>query len=364
MKKIIELLKNMLLTIVYPNRILNLFKVKNLDHNSNKILGNDLIVKIVALVLTIAFVIAVNTPETTSTYTETIFGIPLTPVLDENYTHFGSPIPSHVNVILSGDRVQIDLLMGSASNVNAYLDLNGLEPGIEHDDVPIRIEGLDGRPITAIAVPNVVSGIRIAEIKEREFRLELATINGGIFDELDEPTSRNKHKKELDIDFVTIRGPEMLLDEITEVRALFNAINVENEIDVTSYEALIVANNISGVQISEVEIDPGTVGVTVEIYEDLRRINLEVNDNNISNIPSRHNIRNVTANINEIEVWGDFTNMDPVLELPRIRFSDLNDDGRITIEITSLLPEDVYSETTEVEITVVYEVEEPEDSDD
>jgi len=357
----INFLKNILLTIVYPNRILNLFKVKNLDQNSNKILGNDLIVKMIALVLAIFFVIAARyTPPAITTYTETLYAIPLTPILDEGYTHFGSPIPSHINVILSGDRAQLDLFRAGGNNVTAYLDLDGLELGIEHDDVPIRIEGFGGQ-ITAIAVPNVVSGIHIAENIEREFPIELATTNRELLDELDDPGSRYRYHKTLNPETVTIRGPEILLDDIVEVRAIFNATDIDLEIGESTHDAIVVVNNISGIPIIEVEVYPQIVEVTLSIYEDLKTINVEVNDN-LLNLPRGYTITSITPNLDAIEVWGDFLEMDSVIELPRINFVELDNEGRITVEIP--LPHNVYSETTEVEITIEYDTPPPPDADD
>ena len=363
MKRITDFFVNILLAIVYPNRILNFFRVKNLDQNSNKILGNDNVVKVLALVAAIAYVVASRyTPTVPVHASVTLYSVPLMPLLDEGYTHFGSPIPTHITVILSGDQTELDLFIagGGRGAVRAYIDLDGLDLNVEHDYVPIRIEGADG--FTPIASPSVVSGIRIFENVEREFPImALTTNNKDVFDELDEPSSRYRYRKELVTEYVTIRGPVELLDQVEEVRAIFNAINVESTVGgPRQYQALVVVNNISGVPISGIEVYPEVVYVEVEIYEDLRTINIDF-DENVINIPrAQYEVTEVTADLNELVVWGDFADMEETIELPRINFRDMDDDGQIIFAVQ--LPPGVYTEvdgvpatSVEVVITVIYE---------
>lgn len=350
MKKIIDFFVNILLAIVYPNRILNLFRVKNLDQNSNKILGNDNVVKILAFLAAMTFVIVARyTPPVPTTYSHTLPPVQLETVLDDRFTHFGSPIPNQINVILSGDQTQITMFLAGNNTVRAYLDLDGLDLGVEHNHVPIRIEGIPEQ-VTATPTPNVVSGIYIAEIEEREFRIELTTNNSEVFDELDEPTSRYGYRKTLAEEYVIIRGPAVLLDDIAEVRAIFNAVDVANIVGARYYPALLVANNIFGVIISDVDIYPEIVSVEVEIYEDLRTIPINF-DENLLNFPRTHELIEVTADINEVLIWGDFADMEETIELPRIDFRALDDEGQITFPVE--LPPDVYTEVDGVVVTVV-----------
>lgn len=353
MKKMIEFLKNMLLTIVNPDRILNLFKVKNLGQNSNKILENELIVKIMALALTIIFVIAARSePVIPNTHRQNLENVPVSRIIDEEYTYFGSPIPT-VDVILTGDRIQIEMLI-AAGGVNAFIDLRDLAVGT-HDDVLVHIESVSGQPIssqiTVTASPSTVSGIEIDRLGTTEFSLELL----GTMPDMDGRYDYNITVYPTDVE---VSGPQRLLEEIDAIRVAFDPSNITMESGTTILQAIPVAHDSISHTVTGVEIYPSVVEVQVEIFENLRRIDVEVNES-LSNIPSRHIIRSVEANLNQIQVWGDFTDMDSVLELPRIRFTDLDDDGRITIPIPPLLPDGVYSDTTEVEITVSYEVEPP-----
>ena len=353
MQKIIEFFKNILLMIVYPNRILNFFKVKNLDQNSNKFLGNDNVVKIFALVLTIMFVITARYTPATSVESYEIIRVPLTVVLDERYTHFGSPIPSQIDVRLAGNRTEISILLASGS-VSAYLDLDVLGVG-EFNHVPIRIEGVPSQ-ITATLEPNMISEIKIAQIEERRFPLTFTTNNGYIFEELD-----NKYNYHISFypKYVTISGSETTLDDIVEVRAIFDATNVEPTVGSSTHEAIVVANGISGNQITGItNISHPTVEVVVEIYEDLKNVALVVNED-LLNFPRGYRITDITPNITEIMIWGNLDEIGDTIELPYFSFTDLDDNGHITLQIP--LPDGVYSETTEVEIQVNY-LEPPEES--
>ena len=345
MKKIIDFLRNMLLAFVYPNRILNLFRVKNLDQNSNRLLGNDNFVKIFAFILALVLVVVSRyIPAPTTINTVTVYNVPLIPVLDEGYTRLGATIPSHISVILSGNQTELDLFEASGGHgtIRTYIDLDGLDLDVEYNNVLIRVEGAE--EFSPTATPSALSGIRIVENKEREFPVILATINGGVFEELNEPSSRYRFRKGLDEEYtnVTIRGPEELLDEIVEVRAMFNAVYVDNSVGEKRYEARLVASNVSSEPINDVEIDPGFVHVWVEIFEDLKTIKIEL-DEALLNVPlNRYETINVMANMGEIQVWGDFLEMDSTYPLPRINFRELDEEGQITFRIN--LPSNVFTE--------------------
>ena len=347
MKKIIDFIISTLLAIVYPDRILNLFRVRNLDQNSNKFLGNDNVVKIFALILALVFVIASrHETEAQEQATRTLPNVPLTQVLNENYTHVGDPIVSHIEVILSGDQTELDIFQagGGFGPIRAYLDLDELELNVEHNNVLIRIEGAEELGFTPTANPSTISSVRIVEKEEDDFPVEAAPRNREILDSLEQPSSRYRHRIYIEPNYATIRGAEERLNEIEEVRALFNAIEIDVESPYFETEAHLVALDALSDRISDVVIIPETVNVRVVIYEDLRPINIVFNET-VLNMPRDYETIDVTININEIQVWGDFSDMEDPYELPRINFRDLDDEGQITFPIE--LPNGVYSEIDE-----------------
>jgi len=344
MKKIIDFLKNILLAIVYPSRLLDLFRVKNLDENSNKILGNDNIVKVVALMIAVVIIVATRyTPTTTRTHREVIPDIPLETNIDEDYTYFGSPIPQHVNVILSGDRAEILLLLAT-SEVSAYIDLTDLEPG-QHDNVPISINGVNNEQITVTVDPSIVSGIEIDRIATRILPIE--EVSRTNFPDLG--IRYNYEEIITDPSEITVSGPQRILDEIDALRIPFDASNIAIEPGISFTDGLVIAHDSQLGEIRGVEFDPPTVQVRVEIYENLRTINIEINEE-LLNPPRGYEII-VTADIDEIQVWGDFSEMDSVLESPSFSLADLDDEGQITLQIE--LPAGVYTEIDETVVTVI-----------
>jgi len=354
MKKISDFLKNMLLTIVYPNRILTLFRVKNLDQNSNKILGNDTVVRISALILAIVFVIYVRyTPATSIEYQRTV-SVPLSVLLDdEHYTLLDNTIPQHIDVILSGDQTAIELLMGS-TGISAHIDLTRFGHGT-YEDVLIEVVGA-GQQITARANPSVIEEVEIARIEEEQFPVYLSI--GHIL--VDEESRYQIGDITFYPEYVYVRGPQVLLDEIFRVQAILDITNISlMEARIEIFEESLVAIRRDIESIRGLSIYPLALRIEVEIYEDLRTIRLDLN-RNLSDVPDTVRITNVTADHAQIEVWGNFANMADVIGLQPISFADLNDDGQVTVEVR--LPSGVYTEqdgeiVTIVEVVVTVEFE-------
>jgi len=355
MKKISDFLKNMLLTVVYPNRILTLFRVKNLDKNSNKILGNDTVVRILALTLAIVFVIYVRyTPVTSIEYQRTI-SVPLSVFLDdEAYTLLGNTIPLHVDVILSGDQTSIELLMGSAG-ISAHVDLTRFGHGV-YEDVLIEVVGA-GQQVTARPNPSAIEEVEIARIEEMQFPVYLSA--GHLV--VDEALRYKIGDITFYPEYVYVRGPQVLLDEIFRIQAILDVANISLTAARTEvFEESLVAIRRDIESIRGISVYPSIVHIEVEIYEDLRTIRLDLN-RNLSDVPTTVRITNVTAEIAQIEVWGNFANMEDVIGLQQVSFADLNDDGQVILEVS--LPSGVYTEqdgaiVTIVEVVVTVEFEE------
>ena len=350
MKRIIDFLKNILLTIVYPNRLLTLFRVRNLDQNSNKILGNDSIVKVLALIGAIAFVGVIRyTPAPSRVYQETVSNITLVRYFDsENYTYFGSPIPSTVEIILSGDRTDITLLIASGE-IGAFIDLEGLEPG-EHDSVVIGIRGMPSH-ITATVVPNIISGIVIDYVATETFHVNPFFIPAEI-----DPFGRyTYHKEDIIVypEYVTVTGPRRFVETIHQLQASFDFSDIDIILGRVSRPGMVVAqdinlNNVGG----SLSFDAPVISAELEIFENTRTVTIDAR--RPIDIPENHHIVEIITNISEIQVWGDFERLQSILPLQRFSFDELDENGQITLTIS--LPVGLYSETTEVEITIIYEV--------
>jgi len=357
MKKIIDFLVNILLAIVYPNRILSLFRVKNLDQNSNKILGNDNIVKILALVIAVGFVFAVRyTPPSSANHREVLANQPVEMRIGEGYTYFGSPIPT-VDVILSGDQTDIDILRATGG-IRLFVDLSRLEPGeYPHDNIPIGYElvGVEGQ-VTVTVNPGAVSGIQIDRYETREFPVEVYERN---FPDLD---IRYIREVSVQPEYVEISGPARILDQIYNVRVPFDHSEIAPEPTDITHPGFIVANDIDLHTISGgIEFHQEVVQVRLVISQNTRRIGVELSSQPLAGIPLGYEITDIRLGIDEIEVWGgSFEDMEAPIILPRINFTSLDDNGQITVQVQPFLLNGVYSNIDEIDITVIYDPPPPE----
>jgi len=346
-KNIIDFLKGIILAIVYPDRLLSVFRVRNLDQNSNKILGNDKILKIIAFVVAVGFVLSVRyTPTTTTSYSETATNITLVRKIDqENYTYFGSPIPQTIDIVLAGDRTDISLLIASGE-LTAYIDLTDLETG-EHDTVVINVGGVP-QSITATPVPNVINGVEIDLLVSEEFKV----IPVERLPELDSRYSYGEIRVEPE--YVTVTGPQRFIEEINEVQVMFNLTEEELIVGTITKQGVVIAQDIGLDTVrGGLEFYPATVSVTVEIYEDLRPVRILANRELIGVPSSEVRINNVISSLAEIQVWGDFEQLVESITLPRINFADLDSEGRVMLPVN--LPRGLFSDITEVEVLVIYE---------
>jgi len=352
MKKIIDFLVNILLAIVYPNRLLSLFRVKNLDQNSNKILGNDKIVKVLALVIAVGFVFVVRyTPPSSANHQEVLQNQSVEMRIGSGYTYFGSPIPT-VDVILSGDQTDIDIFLATGG-VHLFIDLNRLELSPDpHDNIPIDFEllGVEGQ-LTVRVNPSVVSGIQIDRYETREFPVEVYERNV--------PNLDVRYISEISVEpeYVEISGPARILDQIFNVRVPFDHSEIAPEPTDITRPGFVVASDYYLHTISGgIEFNQEVVQVRLVISENIRTIGVELNSQPLAGVPLGYEITDIRLSTDEIEVWGgSFEEMVNLIVLPRINFSSLDDNGQITVELQPFLLHGVYSNIDEVVITVEYE---------
>jgi len=345
MEKVINFFKNILLAIVYPNRLLTLFRVKNLDQNSNRILGNDTVLRSLAFIGAVVFVIGNRyTPRTTpTTHSETVT-LSLTRTIDaENYTYFGSPIPSTIDIILSGDRTAVELFVAS-NELAANLNLQGLEPG-NHNGVVVDITGVPPG-INATPSIGIINNIIIDVVVTESFRVMPTERLPGL-------SSRFMYGAvTVYPEYVTITGPQRLINDINEVQVFFDILGEQIDAPrIIERDLLVVPQNVTGISItSGLYFHQQIVQVRVAVYENMQT--MPIRYQNPTNIPTGYRVE-VTMNITEIDVWGDFNRLSNVITLQRFSFDDLDEDGRVTVPI--ILPPGVYSETHEVELIVTYE---------
>ena len=334
MKKIIDFIVNIILAIVYPNRILRLFRVKNLDQNSNKILGNDNVVKILAFIGAITFVIFIRYEPAPPREEQRSVSVQLNRNFNENdYAILSGIIPQYIEVILAGRATDIELF--ATGNIEAYIDLNALGEG-RHSNIIIRLAGIP-EYIMATARPSTVDDVEIARLEQMEMRVEAF----GAPLEID-ISSRNRIGELIVYpEYVTVIGPRVFLNEIDTVRTSFDVSEEELTTPGITIPGFLIAHNAFLEDVRGVTFEPPAVTVQIEVYEHVKQITLELNEH-ILHLPRDYEILDVSQDIERIEVWGDFDEMDEIFELQRIHFSDLDENGQIALRVQ--LPSNVYTE--------------------
>jgi len=344
-KKTVDFLKKMLAMIVNPRLILDFFKIRNLDRNYNRMMANERTIRWVALIIAMVTVVSVRyTPLENTGMTEEI-QLPLEIRINEEYTYFGSEIPPTVTVFLTGDPVQINLMRNS---LEMFVDLRGLEPGDEHD-VFIDSNNTSDR-VTVRVEPQLIFGIQVAPIIERHFSVE-ENVTLSILPVLDiDP--RYRMETTIEQEYVVIRGPEILLEQIAEIRAIIGRDEIDFDLETQVLMARLVASDGAGEAIG-INISPIELEVLIEIREHTRELNLEVN---LTNVPNNIRVQRTTVSPEAIEVWGliDRLGDDWVLE---VDFNDLSNQGRKTVTLD--FPEGVYSDIEEVSVRVDFSTTEP-----
>jgi len=336
-KKIINFIKSILLALIYPDRVLSLFKIKNLDEQSGRLLANDNIVKIITFIAAFAFVGIVRYNPPLNSEDQRTITVPLNKILDESYTDFGSVIPSSVEVVLSGNSIDLDIFLQTGI-AYAYVDLDRLEPGRLYQNVIISVAGVPSH-ISWVVSPSILNDIEISRIESQEFDLE------GIIrmPELTKDSRFRVGNYTIYPQTVIIHGPRRMLDEINAVRVEVDFSDFEFTNTTTAIrDASIVPHNINLERVHGIIIEPTTANIQLEIYEYTRNIRININEN-IMNLPrDEYRVNSITSNISQIVVWGDIDSMNDVINLDRIDFRNLNEMGQLITTVT--LPRYVYTE--------------------
>jgi len=371
MKKVIDFLINIPLILINPSRILKLFRVRNLDERTNKILANDNVVKIISFVAAVVFVTVIRFPtnDTPAVNNET-FTIPLEKILSDEYTDFGSIIPSQVEITLSGNPVDINMFRLTA-DLFAIINLDALGPG-EHSTVVLELPVEIPATISAVLNPPVINNIEIARIEEEIFPVVIFAN----FPELAEFSRYEFSEPVANPSYVTVRGPRRILNEIEEVLARLTILPEQVEPGVIDVVLEVVPQN-NFDRIRGVVIDYDVVTVSVEIYDRTRNASV-IFDENILNFPRlQYEVNDISIDIPDIIVWGDFEAllsweyfdvMTNEIMLPRINFRELSVAGERIFILN--LPFGVYTEidgaeTSTLIITVTVDYEEvPQEDDD
>ena len=336
-----SIFKNIWNFLTNPSRILKLFRLENLDLMYDKFLKNEKLMKALAFIVALLFVISTRyTPNQSDIRpSATIPNHPLTVYTNPNYVIVDSGIPETVSVVLSGDRTQVELAQ-TRGNFEIYADLRNLSEGVHQVD--LKYTNISNRIDVSIN-PSTIA-VTIAELVEEEFQVEADFMNRKELEEwyvLGTPT--------LSVDTVRVRGAKSIVDEIASIRALIDVSNLE---ELSVYEAPVVAFDSTGHRLN-VDIIPSTVTASVEVMKKSEIVPFRVSIT--GNPPEGLSISKVIVEPEEIELFGERPALDLINFFPvSVDLYQLNEDNEIWVDLE--YPDGIQAMSEDrIKVTIIYE---------
>ena len=205
-------------------------------------------------------------------------------------------LPETVDVTLIGSKADLYIAKQS-SNHSVSVDLTGLGPGTHKVNIEYD-QGLKG--IEYSVNPSVATVIIYEKVSDSR------TLT---YDILNEDKLDNKYvidNVKLNIDEVTIRGPQYKIDEVATVKALIDVSDLPSvEVGKQTIENVkLKAYDKSG-NVVDVEIVPETVTATVNIESYSGTAKLKVIPKNIDKIAFGKAISSITTSVNTVNIYGE-----------------------------------------------------------
>jgi len=308
-----------------PTLLLGLFKLKTLDTLYNKFLENETMMKLVALIGALILVFMTRySPEDfwQNRISERVPNYELVVYQDENHILVDSAIPSSIEVLLVGERNQVEVAIRQR-NIELYVDLTHLEPGTQ--TVHVRNRNMNAQ-LEIIPIPSTFT-VTIAEIEETIHRVEPLIINR---DALPEEWAISEPK--LSQNEVLLRGAATVLANVASVQAAIDIQNIaeghtEFEVSITAFD-----NQMNSLPL---EIIPGQLTATLDVFTKSEMIPFSYIIRGMP--PTGQSISEVLFKPAKIEMFGDASILEKIEDYPLIiDLSQLDENGEVTIPLTYL----------------------------
>lgn len=336
------MLKKIYVFLTSPALLLGVFRLKNLDRVYNKFLENEKMMKFLAFVAAIFFVVSnrYEALDVAPRFSVELTNIPLMVEMDrEEFVLINDTLPTQISILLVGEESFVEMAR-TQGNVEAYIDIQNRQPGTF--PVSINVRNVSDR-LDVRTTPDVVV-VTLAELQEVEHAIVASVENKDALGEdyiLSDP--------QLSQDTVTIRGAQEIVSQISSVRAM---VDIRGIVDSLTIDAPVRAYDAEGNTL-DVEIFPATVTAIVEAYREYVEVPFEVSVLGEA-VGDEYSISEIIVEPGSIKLFGDKTLIQEESYLLQLDLYQLNSEGEITIPLT--LPEHVQSlEFEEVTIRVIFE---------
>ena len=337
-----SMFKNLWGFFTNPTKVFGIFKFLNIDLIYDEFLRNEKLIKILSFIVALLFVVSTRYTTPTNPF-RTIYPISNYPLEwyqdSNNFVVIDSVIPESVNVSLSGERNQVEMVATKA-NFEVYADLRNLPVGTHQ----VELKHTDISGGVAVAIDPSFISVTLDRLIEEPRQVRADIMNEDLLPEyytLGTPTLSSNQ--------VMVRGAESIVSEIASVRALIDLTHIS---EIGEYEAPLVAFDSFGTRLN-VEFNPAILTASVELMSNSVEVPFDVSIT--GNPPEGYSISEIIVEPEQIELFGEQVILDTIesFHVP-IDLYQLNEDNEIWVDLER--PDGIqYISEELVKINVLYE---------
>ncbi|MDF2734553.1 MAG: hypothetical protein K0S97_1176 [Chloroflexota bacterium] len=211
------------------------------------------------------------------------------------------------------------------STFEAWIDLDGVEPGSGLQSVPVRVRSIDNRISVISNVPDRMT-VELDELSRRIVPVKVPEVVAPEGTELG-PTTVNPTE-------VEIFGPSSVLASVVEVQA---NVLIQSGIDVDQDVSLVPVDTL-GNAVGQVNVEPATARVTIPVFSDKDSKTLTISPLTTGEPAPGFELVSVTAEPQVVTVEGDIDELEPLrsIDTEPVPIGGLS--ANETLETTLALP--------------------------
>jgi YbbR domain-containing protein len=222
------------------------------------------------------------------------------------------------------DNVRVD-----ASNFRATVDLSDVDPTVEVVSLPVDVTSVDPRIQVIDYAPDRVN-IEIDTLGEKTVDVVVRQLEAPVELETREPTATPET--------VTIRGAQSRVDRVVRVEARVQieptGIDIDRDVEVVPVDAL-------GAEVLQVDVDPRSVHVSIEVFSDVQTKSLPVNPVVTGTPAAGYEIVAIAVEPLIVSVEGDVDDIAPLDRVDTLPISVSGETEDVDVEIGLALPDGV-----------------------
>ncbi len=217
-------------------------------------------------------------------------GIPIELIGQDADLVITSEIPSQVTVSLSAPISMWETLIDSPELVHAYIDLSGLQEGPHELKVQVEV---DARPVKVETIAPSEIGVILEPLYSKYYEIQLVQPSQpAVGYEAGEPEINETH--------ATVSGPASRMEKVTEVRAILDVSQANQDID---RDITLAAYDVNGVIVDGVTIEPTQVHVSMPITQRGGYRNVTVKAIVTGQVASGYRLTNITVSPLTVTVY-------------------------------------------------------------